>query len=66
MGFPEETEEDFQETLNIIKKIKPQQVNVSRFWSLKGTEAEKMKQLDVKIVKQRTKTLMNLIKEYKN
>ena len=66
VGFPEETEEDFQETLNIIKKIKPQQVNVSRFWSLKGTEAEKMKQLDVKIVKQRTKTLMNLIKEYKN
>ncbi len=55
IGFPGETEKDFQKTLNIIKQIKPDFINYSRFWSMKGTKAEKMKQLDVKIVKQRIK-----------
>jgi threonylcarbamoyladenosine tRNA methylthiotransferase CDKAL1 len=42
VGFPGETEEDFQETLNIIKKINPDVLNISRFWAMPNTEAKKM------------------------
>jgi MiaB-like tRNA modifying enzyme len=41
-GFPGETEEDFNATLELIKEIKPDAINISRFWPRQGTEAEKM------------------------
>lgn len=62
VGFPTETEKDFQETLNIIKKIKPSFINISRYWALKGTKAAEMKQVPVKILKKRIK---KLTQEYK-
>jgi MiaB-like tRNA modifying enzyme len=41
-GFPGETEDDFNATLELIKEIKPDAINLSRFWPRQGTEAEKM------------------------
>lgn len=64
-GFPGETEEDFEKTLKIIKEIKPSFVNISRFWKLKGTPAEKMKQIPVEEIKSRTKKLINLCRDMK-
>jgi MiaB-like tRNA modifying enzyme len=61
VGFPGETEMDFQETLKIVKKISPDVLNHSRFWPMKGTEAEKMpNQISREIIKRRETELMNL------
>lgn len=60
VGFPGENEEDFKETFNLIKKIKPEILNASKFWRLKDTPAEKMKQIDRKIVIKRISNLMKL------
>lgn len=65
VGFPEETEKDFQETLKIIKKIKPQQLNLSRYWAIKGTEAATLQQLKPEIIKKRIKKLVEVYKKIK-
>jgi len=54
IGFPGETEKDFQDTLELIKKCNFDVLNVSRFTPRPGTPAKKMEQLDNKLIKQRT------------
>ena len=63
VGFPEETEEDFQETVNLVKKMKFDVLNISKFGSRPGTEAEKMEQVDKKEVNKRSATLSVLVKK---
>jgi len=63
VGFPTETEEDFQATVNLIKQIKPNKVNISKFGARPRTEAAKMKQLDVKIINARSKLLHEVVKK---
>ncbi|MCX6741855.1 MAG: tRNA (N(6)-L-threonylcarbamoyladenosine(37)-C(2))-methylthiotransferase [Candidatus Pacearchaeota archaeon] len=61
VGFPGETEEDFQKTLGIISKIKPDVLNISRFWAMPDTEAAKLKQqISPSIKRERATKLMNL------
>jgi len=62
VGFPEETNEDFQATVELLKKIKPNKVNISKFGARPRTEALKMKQLDVKTINDRSKMLHELVK----
>jgi len=59
VGFPGETEEEFQDSVKLIEKTQPNAVNISRFWPRPGTLAAKMDQLDVFVVKSRSKTLMD-------
>ncbi|MBU3926133.1 tRNA (N(6)-L-threonylcarbamoyladenosine(37)-C(2))-methylthiotransferase [Patescibacteria group bacterium] len=64
VGFPEETEKDFQQTYDLIKEIKPETINVSKFWPRPETSAEKMKsQVDADTKKQRAIKLLCLHKE---
>jgi MiaB/RimO family radical SAM methylthiotransferase len=42
-GFPGETKEQFMDTAKLISEIKPDVVNISRFWPRPGTEAAEMK-----------------------
>jgi len=65
VGYPTETQEDFQETLNLIKEVKPEVLNVSAFSSRPNTQASKLKQLDSKIIKQRTKKINELYNSYR-
>ena len=65
VGFPGETEKDFSQSVDLIKQIKLDMLNLSRFWNRKGTEAEKMKHLSVEVIKQRTKRLMDIYKQVK-
>ena len=38
-GYPDETDEDFEETIKLIKEIRPDVLNISRFWPRPGTIA---------------------------
>lgn len=63
VGFPSETEEDFQETLKFIEKVKPDIVNISKFGLRPGTEAAKMKQLPESKIKKRSKEAFELVRK---
>jgi MiaB-like tRNA modifying enzyme len=63
VGFSGESEKDFQKTIELIKDIKPDVVNISKFNPRPGTKAKKMKQLPVKIIKKRAKELMKITKQ---
>lgn len=63
IGYPGETEKDFQETYEIIKKIEPETLNISRFWPHTKTKAGKLKPVDNKIIKKRIIKLAQLHKE---
>ncbi len=60
VGFPEEGEVDFGQTLDLLKETEPDIVNISRFSARPGTEASLMKKVNVKVVKERTKALHQL------
>ncbi len=62
VGFPGESEEDFKETSSLIKEIKPDFINVSRFWPMQGTEAARMKQIPAEIMGQRAIEILRLYK----
>ncbi len=69
VGFPGESERDFEETLEVLEKIKFDIVNISKFGARPLTPASKLKQLDQKIIKERSKKaheLVNRIKEELN
>ena len=59
-GFPTETEEEFNDTLNLIKEIRPAVLNISRYWSRPFTEASKLKQIPGGEIKRRSKALTEL------
>lgn len=61
VGFPGETEEDFESTYQWIKKLHFNQLHVFPYSQRKGTPAARMKdQVDEKIKKQRVKALLEL------
>jgi len=60
VGFPTETDKDFQDTLECIRSTRPDILNISRYWPRPGTKAAALKQLDGKIVKERSKVLLEL------
>jgi threonylcarbamoyladenosine tRNA methylthiotransferase CDKAL1 len=67
VGFPGETERDFQETFDLIKKIKPETLNISKFWPRPGTTASRIQnQIPSKIKKQRATKIAELHKNICN
>jgi threonylcarbamoyladenosine tRNA methylthiotransferase CDKAL1 len=63
VGFPSESEEDFIQTLDLIKETRPDLINLSRYSARPGTKASKMKQLDVIEVRRRSKIIFELAKK---
>jgi tRNA A37 methylthiotransferase MiaB len=61
VGFPTETEEDFVETIELLKETKPDVVNLSRYSQRPGTKAAEMVQIDVSEVKRRSKQVFELV-----
>ncbi len=43
VGFPTETFEEFMDTVKLMKELKLDSINVSRYWPRPGTEASKLK-----------------------
>ncbi|MFX1325284.1 MAG: tRNA (N(6)-L-threonylcarbamoyladenosine(37)-C(2))-methylthiotransferase [Promethearchaeota archaeon] len=62
-GFPGETEYDFYRTINFIKWLNPEILNISKFTPRPGTKARKMKQINSEIIKQRS---LRLSKVFRN
>ncbi len=63
VGYPTESEKDFELTLELIKKLKPDVVNISKFSPIKGTEAANLRKLNSKIVDERSKMLSELVRK---
>jgi MiaB-like tRNA modifying enzyme len=64
-GYPSETENEFKQTLKLLEDVKPDVVNISKYWSRPGTEASEMEQTHRKTINYRTKTLTKLVKKFK-
>ena len=60
VGFPNEDEEKFQNTVDLITKIKPDSINITRFSPRFGTKANKMKAPHSRITKERSRILTKL------
>jgi MiaB-like tRNA modifying enzyme len=65
-GFPGESEYDFYKTINFIKWLRPEILNISQFTTRPGTKAKKMEQLDSKTIKNRSTRLSSLFRNNLN
>ena len=63
VGYPTETQENFEETIELLKETRPDIVNISRYSQRPGTVAAEMSQLDVAEVKRRSKQTTELIND---
>jgi len=62
-GFPNESEEAFERTLRLIEQVKPDIVNISKFFPRPSTLAEKMTPLvSASDVKERSKRIAELVR----
>lgn len=63
VGFPTESEADFKDSVKLVEYIKPDLVNVSRFFPRPKTHASKLKQLPSSVIKQRSIKMHKLVKK---
>lgn len=64
VGFPGETEEDFEETLSLVKEVRYQQIFGFNYSRRKNTVADKMEnQLSLAVKKERLQRLIELERE---
>jgi MiaB-like tRNA modifying enzyme len=63
VGYPTERDEDFEKTLEALKRIKFDFVNISKFSPRPKTPAEKLKELNPEIVKRRSKAAFELVRK---
>ena len=63
-GFPGETKEQFQDSLDLITWLRPDVLNINRFWERPGTDAAKMPgRLHGRDTKERSRRMTKLWKE---
>jgi threonylcarbamoyladenosine tRNA methylthiotransferase CDKAL1 len=63
-GFPGETEAQFQDSLDLITWLRPDVLNINRFWERPGTDAAKMpSRLHGRDTKERSRRMTKLWKE---
>ncbi|MHA1751813.1 MAG: tRNA (N(6)-L-threonylcarbamoyladenosine(37)-C(2))-methylthiotransferase [Candidatus Helarchaeota archaeon] len=63
-GYPGETDENFHNTIKLIKMIKPDIINISKYSHRPGTVASKLKDLPSKIKKERSTLLYQIYHDY--
>jgi threonylcarbamoyladenosine tRNA methylthiotransferase CDKAL1 len=66
VGYPTETDQDFEKTIELINEIKPEVLNISAFSSRPKTKASELKHLSTEIIKKRTKILNEIYLKYKS
>lgn len=63
VGFPGESEENFQESCDLIREIKPDKINLTRFTPMPDTKAKEMDQIESEEKKRRSKIMTSIHKE---
>ncbi|KAL2329404.1 hypothetical protein Fmac_022831 [Flemingia macrophylla] len=63
-GFPGETDEDFVQTVNLVKEYQFPQVHISQFYPRPGTPAARMKKVPSNLVKRRSRELTNVFESF--
>jgi MiaB-like tRNA modifying enzyme len=67
IGFPTETENQFQKTIDLINEIKPDITNITRYSARPNTKAKEMKgRIPTEIVKQRSQKITEITKNISN
>ncbi len=66
VGFPTETEEDFEQTIDTIKKARFFKMHIFPYSSRQGTKASRMKQISGDVKKKRVKILEQLDSQFHN
>lgn len=60
VGFPGESEEAFQDSCDLMREVKPDKINLTRFTPMPGTDAKQMKQIDSEEKKRRSKKMTTI------
>src|SRR6056297_4367633 len=63
VGFPTETDADHQQSMELLREIRPEKLNVTRFSKRPGTDAAEMKGLGGTIKKERSKEMSEAKRE---
>ncbi|MFB6172332.1 MAG: tRNA (N(6)-L-threonylcarbamoyladenosine(37)-C(2))-methylthiotransferase [Haloarculaceae archaeon] len=63
VGFPTETDADFQQSMALLRETRPEKINVTRFSKRPGTDAAAMKGLGGQTKKDRSKAMSELKRE---
>ena len=63
-GFPTETEQDFEQTLDLIREYKFSSLFINQFFQRPGTPAAKMQQVPTQERKRRTRIVSELFQSY--
>lgn len=63
-GFPGETDENFAQTVDLIKEYKFAQVHISQFYPRPGTPAARMKKVPSTVVKKRSRELTTVFESF--
>lgn len=63
VGYPTETQEDFELTYRLIEELKPDILNITRFSPREGTPAAKLRDIHEFIKKERSRRLTQLMKK---
>jgi threonylcarbamoyladenosine tRNA methylthiotransferase CDKAL1 len=67
VGFPTETEREFEDSMDLLRRVKPDVLNLSRFGARGGTKAAMMEdQISPEIAKKRSTTMTTLAKKIQN
>jgi threonylcarbamoyladenosine tRNA methylthiotransferase CDKAL1 len=61
VGFPTETREDFEKTVDLINEVGPDIVNLSKYSARPGTKAADLDQIEASEIKRRSKAVFDLI-----
>jgi threonylcarbamoyladenosine tRNA methylthiotransferase CDKAL1 len=59
-GYPGETDEDFRQTIDLLRAVQPDKVNVTRYSSRPGTPASQLYDMPDRIKKDRSRELTRL------
>lgn len=63
VGFPTETREDFDMTVDFVKRTRPEVTNISRFGARPHAQASKMKQQSLDVINQRSLELSRVVRQ---
>jgi MiaB-like tRNA modifying enzyme len=63
VGYPTETDADFEKSVELVREIKPEVVNVSKFGARPHAPASRLVQLSEKVTKERSIVLSRTVRE---